>query len=143
MFLDIRVVADINVVHHGGGAGDRVNFDKLVQSHLKVGDDRDQDGELDGSSAGGVDTHSHIRGGSLTGQRTQPFLMAEGLGEVGVGQLPAVIDQVVSQAEEDRAFPSGLEARLDLDSRDGVGGQGTPLGLNCFLAEKAADGFKM
>ena len=115
----------------------------MVQSNLKVGDDRDQDGELDGSSAGGVDTHSHIRGGSLTGQRTQPFLMAEGLGEVGVGQLPAVIDQVVSQTEEDRALPSGLDARLDFDGGDGVGGQGTTLGLNCFLAEMVADGLKM
>ena len=137
------MVPDINVVHHRGSAGDRVNFDNLVQSNLKVGDDRDQDGELEGSSAGGVDTHSHIRGSSLTGQRTQPFLMTEGLGEVGVGQLPALIDQVVSQTEEDWAFPSGLEACLDFNGGDGAGGQGTPLGLNCFLAEKAADGFKM
>ena len=47
-FLDIRLVTDVNVVHHGGGAGDGINLDHFVQSDLKVRDDRDEDGEPDG-----------------------------------------------------------------------------------------------
>ena len=55
-------------------------------------------------------------GGFLTGQGTQPFLITQGAGQVGVGQLPALIDQVVSQTEENWALTQCLDARLDLDS---------------------------
>ena len=112
------MVTDINVVHDGGGAGDGINMDNLVQSDLKVRDDRDEDGEGDGGTAGGVHTQSHVIGGQLvTGQRAEPFLITQGLGHVGVGQLPALIDQVVSQAEENWALTQILsDVRLDLDS---------------------------
>ena len=122
-------------------------MDNVVQCNLKIRDDRHQDGEGDSRAAGSVDTDGHliVIRGSVTGQRTQPFLITEGpgAGYVGVGQLPAVIDQVVSQTEEDRTLPSGLDACLDFDGGDGVGGQGATLGLNCFLAEMVADGLKM
>lgn len=106
-------------------------------------DDRDQDGELDGGAAGGVHTHCHIIRGPVTRQWAQPFLVAEGAGEVGVRQLPAVVDQVVPQTEEDRTLAVGLDARLDFDGGDCVRGQGTSLGLNCLPAEMVADGLKM
>ena len=120
LFLDIRVITDIDVVHHGGGAGDGINIDNFVQSNLKVRDLGDLDGELDGGGAGGVHAESHVMGSPIAGQRTQPFLITLGARRVGVGQLPAVIDQVVSQTEENWTITDVLNARLDFESADGV-----------------------
>ena len=86
---------------------------------------------------------SDVMRSSTSGQRTQPLLIAECPGHVGVGQLPAVIDLVVAQTEENRALARASHARLYFDSADCLGFQGSQLGLNCFLAETAGDGLEM
>ena len=143
VFLNVFIVPDINVVHHWRRAGDAFNFDNFVQTDLEVRDDRDEDGELDCGPGCGVDTESHVVRATATGKRTQPLLIAECPGHVGVGQPPAVIDQVVAQTEKNRALTGGGKAGLYFDRADCLGFQGSQLGLNCFLAETTADGLEM
>ena len=67
-------------------------------------DQLDKYRELDGVPAGRGDTEAHIISCSLLEERTEPLLVLVGPGPVGVGQLPPVIDQVVSQTEQYRAL---------------------------------------
>ena len=64
---------------------------------------------------------SDVMRSSTSGQWTQPLLIAECPGHVGVGQLPAVIDLVVSQTEENWTITDITDdARLDFESADGL-----------------------
>ena len=135
------------VVHHRSCRGDVANIDELVQSNLKVLDDLDLNGELDGGLAGRVHRHRHVVRGSLAEERTEPLLIVQGPGPVGEGKLPALVDEVVSEAEEERTVqaPGGnaAHAGLYLDGGHSLGQQRRNLGLDCLSAQPTCEGFEM
>ena len=73
--------------------------------------------------------------------------LRRGPGPVGVGQLPALVDEVVSEAEEERTVqaPGGnaAHAGLYLDGGHGLGQQRRNLGLDCLSAQPTCEGFEM